>query len=89
MQQQQLGARTHIKQTGDLEQQHEKLCHRDVFGGPIVNWLANGADRLRETLNRMVAGHIARIEMHLRSTVIVARDEAEQNLREEAPLFRP
>jgi hypothetical protein len=27
--------------------------------------------------------------MHLRRTVIVARDEAKQNLGKEAPLFRP
>src|SRR5215471_5943200 len=75
LQQQQLGARAHIEQPSNLEEQHQKLGHRDVFGGPIVNWLANGADRLRETLDRMVARYISRIEMHLRGTLIVARDE--------------
>src|SRR5215470_12559220 len=89
LQQQQLGARAHIEQTGDLEEQHQKFGHRDVFGGPIVNWLADGADRLRETLDRMVARYISRIEMHLRGTLIVARDESKQDLREETPFVRP
>ena len=53
-----------------------------------MNWLADGANCLREVFDRMVPRDIARIEMHLRGPVIVARDKAEQDFREEAPLFR-
>ena len=35
------------------------------------------------------ARHVAGVEMHLRGAVVVARDEAEQNFGEEAPLLRP
>ena len=51
--------------------------------------LADGADRLREILHRMMARHIAGLEMHLGDAAIVARDEAQQNFREEAPLLQP
>ena len=51
--------------------------------------LADGADRLREALDRVMPRHIAGVEMHLRGALIVAGDEAEQNLGEEAALLRP
>ncbi len=49
--------------------------------------LADGADRLRETRDRMVRGHIAGFEMHFRRAVVVAGDEAEQDLGQEASLL--
>ena len=88
LQQQQFGPRAHVEQAGDLEQQHQELGHRDVFGGAVVDRLADGADRLRETLHRMVARHVAGVEMDLRGALIVARDEAEQDFGEEAALLR-
>ena len=51
--------------------------------------LADGADRLREVLDRMVRRHVAGLEMHFGGAVLVARDEAEQNLGEELALLRP
>ena len=54
-----------------------------------MNRLANGADRLREAFHRMVPRNITGVEMHLGRPVIVARDEAKQDFREEAPLLRP
>ena len=66
LQQQQLRPRAHVEQAGDLEQQRQQLGHRDVFGGAVVDRLADGADRLREALHRMLARHIAGVEMHLR-----------------------
>ena len=66
----------------------KQLRHRDVFGGAVVDRLADGADRLREALDRMMPRHIAGLEMHLRRAVIVAGDEAEQDLGEEPPFLR-
>jgi hypothetical protein len=54
-----------------------------------VDRLADGADRLREALDRVLRRHVAGLEMHLGGAVIVAGNEAEQNLREEAPLLWP
>ncbi len=53
-----------------------------------MNRLADGADRLREVFDRMMPRDITGIEMHLGGPVIVARNEAEQDFREEAPLLR-
>ena len=50
--------------------------------------LADGADGLREILHRMMARHIAGLEMHFGDAAIVARDEAQQNFGEEAPLLQ-
>ncbi len=50
--------------------------------------LADGADRLREALDRVMARHIAGVEMHLRGSLIVAGDEAEQDFGQEAALLR-
>src|SRR5829696_9768080 len=51
--------------------------------------LADGADRLREILDRVMPRHIAGLEMHFRRAVIIPRDEAVENLRQEAPFLRP
>ncbi len=67
----------------------EQLRHRDFFGGAVVDRLADGADRLREALNRMVRRHIAGLEMHFGGAAIIAGDEAEQDLGQEAALLRP
>jgi hypothetical protein len=53
-----------------------------------VDRLADGADRLGEIVDGMVRRHIAGLEMHLGDAAIVAGDEAEQDLGEEAPLLR-
>ena len=88
LQQQQLGPRAHVEQAGDLEQQHQQLRHRDVFGGAVVDRLADGADRLREIVDRMLRRHVAGLEMHLGGAAVVAGDEAVEDLGEEAPLLR-
>ena len=77
----QLGPRAHVEQAGHLEQQHQQLRHRDVFGSAIVDRLADGADGLREALDRMMPRHVAGVEMHLRGAVIVAGDEAVAGFR--------
>src|SRR5262249_59972125 len=57
-------------------------------GGGVVDRLADGADRLRKILYRVMARHITGLEMHLRDSAIVACDEAEQDLGEEAALLQ-
>ena len=73
---------------GDLEEQGQDLGHRDLVGALVVDRLADGADRLGEILDRVMAGHIAGLEMHLGHAAVVAGDEAEQDLRQEAPLLQ-
>ena len=51
--------------------------------------LADGADGLREILHRVMPRHVAGLEMHFGDAAIVARDEAQQNFGEEAPLLQP
>jgi hypothetical protein len=58
----------------------KQLRHRNIFGGAIMDRLADGADRLREIVDRMLRRHIAGFEMHFRGAVIIAGDEAVQNL---------
>ncbi len=53
-----------------------------------LNRLPDRADRLREVLDRMVRRHIAGLEMDLGGAQIIARDEAVQDLGQEATLFR-
>ena len=89
LQQQQLRPRAHVEQAGDLEQQHQQLRHRDFVGGAVVDRLADGADRLREALDRMVRRHVAGLEMHLGGALVVAGDEAVEDFGEEAALLRP
>ena len=87
LQQDQFGTGAHVEQAGDLEQQGQQLRHRDFFGGAVVDRLADGADGLREILDRMMRRHIAGLEMHFGDAAIVAGDEAQQDLGEEAPLL--
>ena len=54
---------------------------RPWIGSPMAR------KRLREHLHRMVRRHVAGLEMHLRRRAVVARDEAEEDLGEEAPLL--
>ena len=77
----------HVEQGRDLEQKRQQLRHRDLVGAPVVDRLADGADRLREILDRMMRRHVAGLEMHLRDAQVIAADEAEQNLGEEPPLL--
>jgi len=77
----------HVEQSGDLEEKRQQLRHRDFLGGAVVDRLADGADGLREILHRVMARHVAGLEMHLGDAAIVARDEAQQNLRKETPLL--
>ena len=87
LQQDQFGPGLHVEQAGDLEQQGQQLRHRDFFGGAVVDRLADGADGLREILHRVMARHIAGLEMHFGDAAIVAGDEAQQDFGEEAPLL--
>ncbi len=89
LQQHQLGARLHVEEAGDLEQQRQQARHRDLVGGARVDRLADGADRLRKILDAVHVRHVARLEMHLGDALIVARDEAVEDLGEEAPLLEP
>ncbi len=50
--------------------------------------LADGADRLGEIGDVVMNRHIAGLEMHFGDAAIVAGDEAEQDLGEEAPLLQ-
>jgi hypothetical protein len=52
-----------------------------------VDRLADGAQRLREDLDGMVRRHVPCPEVHLRRAPVVARDEAEEDLGEEALLL--
>ena len=56
LQQHQFRPRAHVEQAGDLEQQREQPRHRNIFGGAGMDRLADGADRLREILDRMMGG---------------------------------
>ena len=66
LQHDELGAGRHVEQRRDLEQQRQQLRHRDLVGAAVVDRLADGADRLREILDRMMRRHVAGLEMHLR-----------------------
>src|SRR5712692_2044954 len=51
--------------------------------------LADGADRLREILDRMMGRHVTRLEMNFGGPAPVAVNEAEEDLGEELALLRP
>ena len=57
--------------------------------GAVVDRLADGADRLREVLDRMMRRHVAGLEMHLGGALVIPGDEAVEDLGEEAALLRP
>jgi hypothetical protein len=88
LQQQQFGPRTHVEERGDLEEQRQQLRHRDFVGRPVVDRLADGADRLGEILDRVMRGHIARLEMHFGDADTSSGDEAVEDFGEKAPLLR-
>ena len=77
----------HVEQFGHLEQQRQQLGHRDGFGRLAVDRLADGADRLGEGRDIVLARHIAGLEMHLGDAQIVAGDEAVEDFGEEAALL--
>ena len=87
LQHDELGPRRHVEEGGDLEQQRQQLRHRDLVGAAVVDRLADGADRLREILDRMMRRHVAGLEMDLARRADSRADEAEQDLGQEAPLL--
>ena len=54
LQHDELGAGRHVEQRRDLEQQRQQLRHRDLVGAAVVDRLADGANRLREILDRVM-----------------------------------
>ena len=87
MQQDQLGSSGHVEEFRDLEQQRQKLRHRDGLGRLAVDRLADGTDRLRESRDIVLARYVAGLEMHLGDALIVAHYEAVEDLGQESPLF--
>ena len=65
LQQHQLGPRLHVEELGGGEELAEHLRHRDVARLAAVQRLADGAERQREIVDRLVLGHIAHLEMPL------------------------
>ena len=88
MQQDQLRPRLHVEDFGVGEELAEQIGHGDLLGRAAVDRLADGAQRLREHLDRMVRRHVAGPEVHLGGALVVARDEAVQDLGEEAALLQ-
>ena len=82
------GPRLHVEDVGIGEQLAEQVGHGDLLGRAAVDRLADGAQRLREDLDGMMRRHVAGPEVHLRRALVVARDEAEEDLGEEALLLR-
>ena len=87
LQHDELDAGRHVEERRDLEEKRQQLRHGDLVGAPVVDRLADGADRLREILHRMMRRHVAGLEMHLRHAQVIAADEAQKNFGEEAPLL--
>ena len=87
LQEQQLGPRLHVEHLGILEQLAQQLCHGDLAGGTVHDRLADGAQGLGELRHRMLARHVARLEMHLGDAGVVAVEKAVENLGEEARLL--
>ena len=57
----------------------------------VRSWIGSPMARIAcaKSSTAWCAGHVAGLEMHLGDAAIVARDEAEQDFGEEAPLLRP
>ena len=89
LQKDELGPRLHVEDLGDLEEQAEQLCHGDLAGAVPVDRLADRTERLRKILRRMDGRHIARLDVHLGDALVVAADEAVEDLRQEARSFGP
>ncbi len=88
LQQHQLGPQAHVEQGGDLEQLAEDAAHRHLLGGMAEDRLAHRPDRLGEGLHRVVRGHIAGLEVHPGDPLVVALQEAPQDLGQVAPFGR-
>ena len=56
-------------------------ARRSWIGSPMARM------RLREIVDRVMRRHVAGLEMHLGDAAVIAPDEAEQDLGEEAPLL--
>jgi hypothetical protein len=67
--------------------QRQQLAHRDRLGRLPVDRLADRADRLREALDIVMAGHVARLEMHFGDADVIAGDEAVEDFGEETALL--
>ena len=88
LQQDQFGPQPHVEQGGDLEQLAQEPAHRHLAGGAADHRLADRAQSLGESFDRMVRRDVAGLEMHARNPVVVAADEAPQDLGQIAPLSR-
>jgi hypothetical protein len=86
LQQDQLRPRLHVEYFGVGEKLAQEISHRDFFGRAPLDRLTDGAHCLRKFFDRMVRWDVARFEMDGGGAVIIARDEAVQNFREEAAL---
>ena len=78
----------HVEQVGDLEQLAQQPPHRHLRRRLADHRLADRAQRLGEGLDRMFRRHVSGLEMHPADAVIVAAQEAPQDLRQIAPLGR-
>ena len=88
LQHDEFGAGLHVEQSRDLEQQRQELGHGDLVGRPGMDRLADGPDRLSEVLHPVPFRYVAGLEMDPRHMQVVARDEAVEDLGQEAPLPR-
>ena len=86
LQQDKLRPRLHVENFGIGEELAQKISHRDLFGGAPLDRLTDGAHRLREFLDAMMRRHVAGFEMNGGGAIIIAGDEAVQDLGEEAAL---
>ncbi len=82
LQQQQLRLRLHLKLLGHLEQLRQEPAERNLAHRPAEDRLADGARRLGESVERLVARHVAGLEMHLGDAAIVAVEERDQHVGE-------
>ena len=80
LEQDQLGAGLHAEALGHLEEMREQPRHRDPRRVLAEDRLADRAQRLGEGLDVAVARHVAGLEMHLGDAVVVAAQEADQDL---------
>ena len=89
LQQDQFGARLHVENVGIGEELAEQIGHRDFFSRASVDGLADRAHRLRELFDRVMRRHVSGLEMDRGGAVVIARDEAVQDLGEEAAFGKP
>ena len=75
--------RVACRKSRDLEQQSQQLGHGNFVGAARMDRFANGADRLGKVGHPIMRRDISRLEMHFSHPLIVAGDEAEEDLRRE------